>query len=361
MPAGPGLLGAVTDMIAGAWRLAARLVPLLAALPSGRAHAQQLRDLFRAVSPSVVVVRTVETAIAPTGPAVAVRAPGLGSGVLIGADGRVLTAAHVVQTADRVTVEFADGTQVPARVVTSQPRADLALLQLDRVPPGIVPAPIGDSDRLEVGDQVVVIGAPYGLSRSLTVGHVSGRVSPPGTVGGMQLELIQTDAAINAGNSGGPMLNLAGEVVGIVTHIYTQSGGFEGLGFAVSSKLARALVLSGPSFWSGVDGTLLTDDLARIFNLPQAAGLLVERVAEGSPGAELGLRAGRWRATIERQELLVGGDVILSVAGVVISADGSAFDRMRTAIGAMRPGDAVVVRVLRGGQVVALSIRVKGR
>lgn len=321
--------------------------------------AQQLRDLFRRISPSVVVVRTLETSIATSGPATPVNAPGLGSGVLISADGRVLTAAHVVQAADRVAVEFTDGVLIPARVVSTEPRADVALLQLERVPLGAEPAKLGDSQQLLVGDQIVVIGAPYGLSRSMTVGHVSGRLSPGRTISGVPLELIQTDASINAGNSGGPMFNLSGEVVGIVSHIFSRSGGFEGLGFAVSIRMAQTLLLSGPTFWSGVGSMLLTDDMAKVFNLPQPAGLLVQQVAHPSPAADLGLRAGRWRATIEGEEFLVGGDIILEVAGIPVTADERFFDRVRATVGALADGDSVTVRVLREGKVIPLSMRMR--
>jgi serine protease Do len=321
----------------------------------GPAEAQQLRDLFRTVSPSVVVVRTVERGLAPEPSAGLVAIPGLGSGVLISADGKVLTAAHVVQVADRVVVEFMDGKVYPAHVVASSARADVALLQLDRTPKTISPAPLADSDKLEVGDQIVVIGAPYGLGHSLTVGHVSGRLTIDGIVSGVPMEVLQTDAAINMGNSGGPMFNLQGEVVGIVSSILSQSGGFEGVGFAVPANVAQKVLLTAPSFWTGMDGILLQDTLARIFNLPQPAGLLVQQVAAGSPAAVLGLRAGTWRATIGTDHLLVGGDILLDVAGIEVAPNGASFDRMQGVLGKLRPGDSVTARVLRGGRVVPLS------
>ena len=132
-----------------------------------------------------------------------VSVPTLASGVLISDDGKVLTAAHVVQAADKVFVEFADGRMVTARVISSATHADVALLQLDSVPAGLTPVPLGDSDKVEVGDQVFVVGAPYGLSPTLTVGHVSGRAQS--SLASMSAwEVFQTDAAINEGNSGVP-------------------------------------------------------------------------------------------------------------------------------------------------------------
>jgi serine protease Do len=318
------------------------------------ADAQQLRDLFHKISPSVVVVRTVGRGLAPDPKAGLVSTPGLGSGVLISADGKIMTAAHVVQTADKVGVEFRDGKLHPARVVASSPRADVALLQLDRPVP-IPPARLGNSDSLDIGDQIIVVGAPYGLGHSLTVGHVSGRLRNLGMVGGVPLEFLQTDAAINMGNSGGPMFNMAGEVVGIVSHILTQSGGFEGVGFAVSGKVASQVLLTGKSFWTGVDGILLQDPLAPIFNLPQPAGLLVQQVAAGSPGAALGLRAGTWRATIGTEELIVGGDIILEVAGIALTPNGESFERIQAVLSRLQPGDSVTAKVLRGGKILRLS------
>jgi serine protease Do len=335
------------------FRLLSGVVPLLFAWE--HAEAQQLRDLFRKVSPSVVLVRTLERELAQEPSRGLVNMSGLGSGVLISADGKVMTAAHVVQVAERVGIEFKDGKVYPAHVVGSSARADVALVQLDRMPTGISPAPLADSDLLEVGDEIVVIGAPYGLGHSLTVGHVSGKLTIEGLVSGIPMEVIQTDAAINVGNSGGPMFNLQGEVVGIVSSILTQSGGFEGVGFAVPTNVARKVLLTGGSFWSGMDGLLLQDTLAQIFNLPQPAGVLVQQVAAGSPAAALGLRAGTWRATIGEEQLLVGGDIILSVAGVEITPKGASLDEMRSVLSKMRPGDSVTARVLRGGKVVLLS------
>jgi len=150
------------------------------------------------------------------------------------------------------------------------------------------------------------------------------------------------------------MFNMTGGVVGIVSQILSQSGGFEGIGFAVSSKVARELLLSQQPFWSGVDGYLLTDALARAFNIPQPAGLLIQHVAEGSPAAGMGLRASTMRVTIGDELLLAGGDIVLSVAGIVVADDDAVFDRMQRALAG--PG-AVEVTVLRAGRVATLKTR----
>jgi len=325
-----------------------------AALLPSLAHAQQLADLFRKVSPSVVLVRTLERGMSPN-PAVGLTTiPGLGSGVLISADGKIMTAAHVVQAADRVAVQFVDGKLYPAHVVGSSLRADVALLQLDQFPVALSPAPVANSDSLEVGDQIIVVGAPYGLDHSLTVGHVSGRILPGVIVSGGPMEMIQTDAAINMGNSGGPMFNLKGEVVGIVSRIMTQSGGFEGVGFAISSKVASRVLLTTKSFWTGIDGVLLQDTLAAIFNVPQPAGFLVQQVAARSPAAQLGLQAGTIRARIGSEDMLVGGDIVLGVGGIAIAPNGSSLDQIVSHLNTLRAGDTLRVSVLRAGKVVRL-------
>src|SRR5262249_42858521 len=158
--------------------------------------------------------------------------------------------------------------------------ADVALLQLEGQPPNYIAAKLGDSDSAEVGDEIFVVGAPYGISRTLTAGHVSGRrILNTET---RSIEFLQTDAAINTGNSGSPIFNLNGEVVGIVSNIMSKSGGSEGLAFASTSNTARRVLLDHKSFWTGIDGVLIEGNLAKALNLTQSAGLLVQRVAEGS-------------------------------------------------------------------------------
>src|SRR5262245_48888949 len=167
----------VAGLMAG-WTLAA----------AGALEAQDLRQFFQRASQSVVVVRTVEKTVAPERGGGLTSTSGIGSGTVVSFDGSILTAAHVVQTADRVRVELKDGRKFTARVVASSPRADVALLKMDHPPADLIPARLADSDSLETGDQVVVIGAPYGLSYTLTVGHMSGRLKPQERVGGIPME-----------------------------------------------------------------------------------------------------------------------------------------------------------------------------
>ena len=327
----------------------------------GQAQAQQLREMISKTNPSVVVIRTVERRVAPQQQGL-VSLPGLGSGVVISSDGKILTAAHVVQAADQVSVEFADGRKERAHVTASYPRADIAIVQLDFPPAGLVPAKLGDSDAVQVGDDVFIIGAPYGLSHSLTVGHISGKHTSKESIAGLaKVEMLQTDAAINQGNSGGPMFNMAGEVVGIVSQILSNSGGFQGVGFAVSSNVARKLLLNKKSFWTGIDGYLLTNDLARIFNVPQSAGLLVMRAADNSPASDLKLIAGTIPTNIGGAELVVGGDIILEVAGIPVVEEWKTLDQIQTALGNLQTGEKYSLKVLRAGAVVELSAYVRAK
>ena len=328
---------------------------LLAISPPG-ADAQQLRDLFTNVKDSVVTIRTEEKAVATSPQEGTVSMPGLASGVLVSADGKVLTAAHVVQAVDRVVVEVGDGRMVPAHVVSSAVYADVALVQLDYIAQAVSPARPGDSDKIEVGDEVFVVGAPYGLSRTLTAGHISGRKAPASSLGSMSAwEFLQTDAAVNVGNSGGPMFNMNGEVVGIVSNIVTRSGGFEGISFAATSKMAWILLLERKPLWTGIEDILIQGDLPIILNVPQPAGLLVQRVGAGSFGSRAGLRPGTLRVSIEGNDLLLGGDIILAVNGIQILEDNASLDRIYDSIGMLRPQEKLVVKVLRAGQITVLS------
>ena len=281
---------------------------------------------------------------------------GVGSGVLISSDGKILTAAHLVEIASAIDVRFVGGETLKATVLSSEPMLDLAVLQLERPPKDAFIAAIGDADEVSVGDQVFVVGAPLGISHTLTVGHISGRRRTNATFSGMSAtEYFQTDAAINQGNSGGPLFNMRGQVIGIVSHILSHSGGSEGIGFAVTSEMALHL-LEKKSFWAGVDGYLLSGRLAEVLNVPPpCVGLLVQRVASGSPAEHLGLKGGTARATICGEELVVGGDIILVAAGIPLAAPNN-LPLIRERITSLAPGEAMTLIVLRGGTTVTLSM-----
>src|SRR6185369_2249868 len=293
---------------------------------------------------------------------------GLGSGVLISNDGKVLTAAHVVQTADVAMVEFSDGQAITARVIGSDVQSDVALLQLKEMPKGVTPAMLGNSDKVEVGDQIFVIGAPYGISQTLSVGHLSGRHRlNSNSDNATSVEFLQTDAAINTGNSGGPMFDMDGNVIGIVSSIImSHSGASEGLAFATAANTAKRSLLDQKPFWSGIDGLVVTGSLARALNLPQAAGVLVQRIGDGSIGSRLGINQGTLRVTTQGTDILLGGDVILSVNNIAIIDPRSAqslgsltsdenYKRIYNTVATLKPGDPLVVTVFREGKVLKLT------
>ena len=317
--------------------------------------AQNLSALFKQVRPAVVVITTEETEISAAADFQPVSTKGLGSGVFI-EGGLILTAAHVVQTANVVLVKFYDGHESFANVAASSVQADVALLELEDVPEDVAPARLGDSDKVEVGDQIFVVGAPYGLSYTLTVGHISGRVASPTLTNNLAaVEYFQTDASINQGNSGGPMFNMDGEVVGIVSSILTKSGGFEGLGFAATSNVTRSVLLEGQSFWTGAEAYLLTGAMARLFNVPQEAGFLVQRVATDSPAHRLGLQPGYLPVELAGEEFMLGGDIILKMVGIAVGP-GERLAQIQQRLSQLRPGDRLSVEVLRGGEIINLAM-----
>jgi S1-C subfamily serine protease len=269
---------------------------------------------------------------------------------------RILTAAHVVQAANEVIVEFLDGETMRASVVASRQSHDVALLELES-PATVDPVEIGDSDVVAVGDQIFVVGAPLGQVFTLTVGYVSARRNSPDMLGGVStLELIQTDAAINQGNSGGPMFSLDGQVVGIVSHILSQSGGSQGLGFAVSARAAQEVLQEGRSFWSGLEGKNVSGGLAALLNVPPPGdGILVQAVAEGSLAAQMGLRPSVLPITIGDSEILLGGDIILMVQGIAVGPSLENSERIIQTLALLPAGQEIFVTVLRDGEQIVLS------
>jgi S1-C subfamily serine protease len=334
-------------------RMLAMLILAFGSFWASSTEGQPLREIFKRVGSSVVVIRSIKTDVMARQP---FSVGDLGSGVLISANGEIMTAAHVVQTADTVFVEFSSGEILRARVIASEPAADVALLKLVSSPPsGSVVAKLGDSDKVEVGDQIFIVGAPHGMSYTLTVGYISARRRANTVYSGLSLaEFFQTDASINQGNSGGPMFNMAGEIVGIVSAIISKSGGSEGLGFVATSNMARQLLLKRRSFWSGVSGYFIIGEFGKIFNVPPPGeGMLVQHVAKGSPAALIGLKGGTTRATVEGENLVLGGDIVLAVQGIPFSVKN--YEKVQEILSRLHPGDSISVKILRGGEQLELK------
>ena len=322
-------------------------------------QAQDVSKLYNKVNPTVVTILVEEKAVVTdvtTMTKAVVTTEGLGSGVVVSAAGEIMTAAHVVEAAENVLVEFLNGEKIPAKVVTSNSDADVALVKLIWLPKELKYAPVGNSDDVAIGNQVIVIGAPLGLSHSLSVGHISGRMADKGMTDKFtKAEFFQTDASINHGNSGGPMFNMKGEVVGIVSFILSQSGGFEGIGFAVTSNVAKNELLGPQPFWFGLTFEPLVGEIANVFNVPQDMGLLVQKVATNSPADLAGIRPGVYNMDIEGNKVLAGGDIILKVGDFTMSPNVDQI-AMRDSFAAMKSGSQVTLKILRDGHVLDLIL-----
>jgi serine protease Do len=328
------------------------VVAVPAFAPAARAQGQSLDDIFNRVSPTVVVVRSKGRDVGAAG---ITHFNETGSGVLISVDGRVMTAAHVVNGMDEITVEGIAGEVVRATILASDSAADVALLQLERVTKAMRVARLGDSDAMRVGQQVMIVGAPYGLAYSMSVGWVSARWPPRSIFPDMPLaEFLQTTATINTGNSGGPVFNMAGDVIAIVSQNISKSGGSEGLGFVVTIKSARRLLVPRKMFWGALQGMLLTGRLASVFNVPAPGGFLVKTVAQGSMAWTMGLQGSDGTLTIGGKEIPVGGDIILSVADIPVVSEEN-IEKIRNTLAGWAPGSSFKMVVLRGGKVVELT------
>lgn len=290
------------------------------------AFSQNLADLFEKNKLSVVTIYVQESVSEGSGdPRTFASDEGLGSGVLI-RDNIVLTASHVVANADKIMVQFYDGESVEATTTRISRIADVALITLKRPPKDLHIAVIGNSDETRIGDDIFVVGAPLGLPYSLSTGVISGRHAEKNLSNdGKSLEFFQTDASINTGNSGGPMYNYKGEVIGIVSSILTRSGGFEGIGFAATSNVARELLTDRGSRYFGIEARVLSSEMAYILNVPQESGWLVQHVVKNSPAGKLGIKGGFRSILIEEEEILLGGDIILQLDDIVITGEESIY------------------------------------
>jgi putative serine protease PepD len=285
------------------------------------------------------------------------QAQGQGSGWVYDTDGHIVTNEHVVDGAQSVSVRFWDGSTYDATVVGADPSTDLAVIKVDAPDGVLVPLAVGDSDALTVGEGVVAIGSPFGLENTLTTGVVSALNREMSSPNGFTISnSIQTDAAINHGNSGGPLLNAAGEVVGVNTQIRSDSGGSDGIGFAIPASTISSIVpqiISSGSVehaYLGVGVATISDSAASELGVP--AGVMVTDVRQGTPAAEAGLRAASGSATVNGQSYPTGGDVITAVDGTAIT-DGA---QLQAAIDAKHPGDTVSITFTRDGASTTIQV-----
>lgn len=312
--------------------------------------ALSVQEIVRRESPAVVLIE----ATSKSGDG------GLGSGFLIDRDGHILTNAHVVDGSTTTTVTFSDGTEAKARTVGVDTSTDLAVLKVGAVPGGVTPVQLGSSSGLVVGQEVVAIGNPYGLERTATTGIVSALERAIEAPNGFTIQnAIQTDAAINQGNSGGPLFDRAGRVIGMNSQIATQNGGNVGLGFAVPIDTIRPIVRSivdggtAEHAWIGITGRRLTPAMARSLGLGDRRGVVITEVVSGGPAAEAGLTG----ATAPGADVPRGADLIVAINGTAV-ADMADVSR---AVTSRRVGESITVTVLRDGQEKTVTVRLKDR
>lgn len=298
-----------------------------------------LATLFDQISPSIVQVAVITEDGGATG-----------SGFII-REGEILTNNHVVAGAVAVSVILKDGTELQAEVLGRDPSTDVALLRVEAQTPS--PIALGNSDGVRIGEQAIVIGSPFGFDQSLTAGYISalGRMLRSGDEYGTEIDdVIQTDAAVNPGNSGGPLINTEGEVIGITTAIFSTGGGFEGIGLAVPINTAREVsdALRDRGYvrrpFLGIAGLDLTPQLAERLKLPVHEGILIQLVHEESAAAEADVRAGDRVIETPIGAIVLGGDVLISINGVPVSSMAEANRLAET----LEIGDKVSLKFIRG-------------
>jgi len=282
----------------------------------------------------------------------------LGSGFLISPEGRILTNNHVISGSSKIEVRFSDGSRYTAKVLVADRADDLALIQID--PKKKVPfLKLGDSDALQVGQKVLAIGNPFGFSGTLTTGIVSSMGREIRNENSTLEGLIQTDAAINEGNSGGPLLDSQGNVIGINTAILAPSGGNIGIGFAMPIHRAKAMLEDfrvGKSFGRprfGASTVFIAGDLAAELKLPTNGGLLIQEVGRGSAAEKAGLKGYSDVVLVGNERLGVGGDFITEVDGKPVTES----DALAREIARKRPGDTITVKVFRAGKLLDLAVK----
>jgi serine protease Do len=318
-------------------------------------------DVFEKVHPAVVNI--VATTLSVNFWMEIIPREGQGSGFIIDREGYILTNNHVVEKAQKITVTLSDGRKIAASLVGRDPTSDLAVI---KIPSGKanMAASLGDSDQVRVGQKAIAIGNPFGLSHTLTTGIVSALRRSIMTGENAQIDdLIQTDAAINPGNSGGPLLNSNGEVIGINTAIFSLSGGYQGIGFAIpinrAKEVATQLITAGRVArpWLGITGVSINEEVSKELGLGVENGVLIVKTLPGGPADQAGLQGGSSRVIIGGMQLLIGGDVITSIEGEKIT---NMQDLVRT-IDKLSVGQNITLGIYRNNQFVDLRVTLTER
>ncbi|MFO7599678.1 MAG: trypsin-like peptidase domain-containing protein [Candidatus Desulfacyla sp.] len=307
-------------------------------------------DVFETVHPAVVNIAT--TTLGMNFWMEIIPQQGQGSGFVIDNRGYILTNNHVVANAQKITVTMADGKKIQATLVGRDPGSDLAVI---RIPPREVNAVarLGDSGSIRPGQKAIAIGNPFGLTHTLTTGIVSALGRSIRTEDGNQMDdLIQTDAAINPGNSGGPLLNSNGDVIGVNTAIFSVSGGYQGIGFAIPINLAREvatqLITSGKVArpWLGISGVSITRDISEGLGLGVPEGVLLVQVIRAGPADQAGLRGGNREVAFGGVRFRLGGDIITAIDENRISN----MEQLVRQVNGMRVGETLTLHIVRDGR-----------
>jgi S1-C subfamily serine protease len=324
--------------------------------PSGRT----ISDIYGSAKRGVIqVLATSVTSDNPFFGSQPTRA--LGSGFVIDKAGHVVTNYHVIEGASKVEVSFSGNDEMPATVIGRDPSTDIAVLRIKRAQGrALTPLELGNSDVVRVGDAVVAIGNPFGLERTVTAGIVSALQREITAPNGFAIDrVIQTDAAINHGNSGGPLLNADGRVIGVNSQIETESGGNVGIGFAVPINTVKDVVSqlleSGKvdHAYIGVEMATITRELASNVRLPVDQGVLIQRVRTDSPAAQAGLRGGTTQVVVDGESYLVGGDVITKADGQPIESA----EQLRSVVTSKEPGDEIALEIRRQNETKEVTVK----
>ena len=327
-------------------------------------RAISINEIFRRAAPGVVQVTSTQVVDEedPFGfPLPQREEQALGSGFVIDEAGHIVTNYHVVANARSVEVSFSNSENMKARVVGKDPSTDVAVLQVDARSRALTPLPLGDSDDVRVGDAVVAIGNPLGYERSVTAGIVSALQRTIVSPNEFAIdEVIQTDAQINRGNSGGPLLNARGEVIGVNSQIATAgSEGNIGIGFAVPintvKNVTAQIIKSGRAehAYLGISTIPINRELSSVFRLPADRGLLVQRVYPNSAAEKAGLREGTTQVVVSGETYMLGGDLI-------VTADGEALrsaEQLRELISGKKPGDEIELELYRGDDKINVNVK----
>lgn len=319
--------------------------------------------IYRKVSPAVVNISSTVLALDVFSNVIPEQ--GQGSGVILTADGYILTNAHVVEQADRLEVMLLNRKTYKAELVGGDVSRDVALLKIDTHGEKLPIAQLGDSDRLQVGQQVYAIGNPFGLNSTLTTGVISSLGRTLKAQNGRLMEgIIQTDAAINPGNSGGALLNSAGQLIGINTAIFSPSGSSAGIGFAIPAnnarRIAEDLITYGRIIrpYLGVEvGIEITPAVADALHLPSKTGLMIARIIPGSPAAQAGLHPADHSIVVGNRQIPLGGDIVTAYDGHAAEHTDSFINYLES----RHPGNIVTLKIIRAGKPLTVTVQLVER